>query len=57
MKSLLDIGPNAEGEIIAPEMNNLLDAGAWLKYSGECVYDTVRSAGSASPSQIDDFSL
>lgn len=57
MKSLLDIGPNAEGEIIAPEMNNLLDAGAWLKYSGECVYDTVRSAGSASPSQIDDSSL
>ncbi|KAG6809084.1 hypothetical protein H0H92_001679 [Tricholoma furcatifolium] len=38
---LLDIGPTAEGEIIAPMMNNLLDAGAWLKYSGDCVYDTT----------------
>ncbi|KAF9465205.1 glycoside hydrolase family 29 protein [Collybia nuda] len=37
---LLDVGPNAEGEIITPEANNLLDAGAWLDYSGECVYDT-----------------
>jgi len=37
---LLDIGPTAEGEIIAPMMNNLLDAGSWLKYSGDCVYDT-----------------
>jgi hypothetical protein len=40
--SLLDIGPTAEGEIIAPMMNNLLDAGAWLDYAGNCVYDTVR---------------
>ncbi|KAG6918257.1 hypothetical protein DXG01_015631 [Tephrocybe rancida] len=38
---LLDIGPTAEGEIIAPMMNNLLDAGAWLNYSGHCVYDTA----------------
>ncbi|KAK7046728.1 glycoside hydrolase [Favolaschia claudopus] len=37
---LLDIGPTAEGEIIAPMMNNLLDAGSWLKYAGDCVYDT-----------------
>ncbi|XP_006464064.1 hypothetical protein AGABI2DRAFT_209111 [Agaricus bisporus var. bisporus H97] len=37
---LLDVGPNAEGEIIAPMANNLLDAGNWLEYSGECVYDT-----------------
>jgi len=37
---LLDIGPNAEGEIIAPMKDNLLDAGKWLGYSGECVYDT-----------------
>ncbi|TFK33558.1 glycoside hydrolase family 29 protein [Crucibulum laeve] len=37
---LLDIGPTAEGEIIAPMMNNLLDAGVWLGYSGSCVYDT-----------------
>ncbi|KAF8189948.1 glycoside hydrolase family 29 protein [Mycena galopus ATCC 62051] len=37
---LLDIGPTAEGEIIAPMMDNLLDAGAWLNYAGDCVYDT-----------------
>ncbi|KAJ6631221.1 glycoside hydrolase family 29 protein [Mycena sp. CBHHK59/15] len=37
---LLDIGPTAEGEIIAPMMDNLLDAGAWLDYAGDCVYDT-----------------
>ncbi|KAJ7853737.1 glycoside hydrolase family 29 protein [Mycena leptocephala] len=35
---LLDIGPTAEGEIIAPMMNNLLDAGAWLDYAGDCEY-------------------
>ncbi|KAH0588435.1 hypothetical protein H2248_004283 [Termitomyces sp. 'cryptogamus'] len=38
---LLDVGPTAEGEIIAPEMDNLLDAGTWLKYSGDCIYNTV----------------
>ncbi|KAL0063214.1 hypothetical protein AAF712_009912 [Marasmius tenuissimus] len=38
---LIDIGPTAEGEIIAPMADNLLDAGAWLQHSGECVYDTV----------------
>ncbi|THV04606.1 glycoside hydrolase [Dendrothele bispora CBS 962.96] len=37
---LLDIGPTAEGEIIAPMADNLLDAGSWLAHSGECVYDT-----------------
>ncbi|KAJ8095980.1 hypothetical protein PM082_015201 [Marasmius tenuissimus] len=37
---LIDIGPTAEGEIIAPMADNLLDAGAWLQHSGECVYDT-----------------
>ncbi|KAJ6590514.1 glycoside hydrolase family 29 protein [Mycena vulgaris] len=37
---LLDVGPTAEGEIIAPMMENLLDAGAWLDYAGQCVYDT-----------------
>lgn len=39
--SLLDIGPNAEGEIIEPMVKNLLDAGEWLKHSGDCVYGTV----------------
>jgi len=37
---LLNVGPNAEGEIIPAMANNLLDAGAWLKYSGDCVYAT-----------------
>ncbi|KAF5349105.1 hypothetical protein D9756_009517 [Leucocoprinus leucothites] len=37
---LLDVGPNAEGEIIAPMANNLLDAGRWIDYAGECVFDT-----------------
>lgn len=41
--SLLDIGPNAEGEIITPMAENLLDAGKWLDYAGECVFDTVCS--------------
>jgi hypothetical protein len=39
--SLLDVGPTAEGEIIAPMADNLLAAGKWLKYAGECVYATV----------------
>ncbi|KIJ04443.1 glycoside hydrolase family 29 protein [Paxillus involutus ATCC 200175] len=38
--SLLDVGPTAEGEIIAPMADNLLAAGKWLKYAGECVYAT-----------------
>ncbi|KAF7977933.1 hypothetical protein HWV62_2001 [Athelia sp. TMB] len=37
---LLDVGPDAEGRIIEPMVSNLLDAGKWLKHSGECVYDT-----------------
>ncbi|KAJ7057775.1 glycoside hydrolase family 29 protein [Mycena amicta] len=37
---LLDIGPTAEGEIIAPMMENLLDAGSWLDFAGDCVYNT-----------------
>ncbi|KAK0448928.1 glycoside hydrolase family 29 protein, partial [Desarmillaria tabescens] len=37
---LLDVGPTAEGEIIAPMQTGLLGAGDWLKYAGECVYDT-----------------
>jgi len=40
--SLLDIGPNAEGEIIAPMAHNLLDAGKWINFAGDCVFDTVR---------------
>ncbi|KAG1794155.1 glycoside hydrolase family 29 protein [Suillus plorans] len=37
---LLDVGPNAEGDIIAPMADNLLAAGKWLKYAGDCVYAT-----------------
>ncbi|KAJ7358164.1 glycoside hydrolase family 29 protein [Mycena albidolilacea] len=37
---LLDIGPTAEGEIIEAMMEGLLDTGAWLDYSGSCIYDT-----------------
>ena len=40
--SLLDVGPTAEGDIIAPMADNLLAAGQWLKYAGDCVYATVR---------------
>jgi alpha-L-fucosidase len=40
--SLLNVGPTAEGEIIAPMADNLLAAGRWLKYAGDCVYATVR---------------
>ncbi|KAF8058576.1 P-loop containing nucleoside triphosphate hydrolase protein [Lyophyllum atratum] len=39
---LLDVGPTAEGEIIAPMANNLLDTGSCLKYSGEF---TTRDTG------------
>ncbi|KAK7447018.1 hypothetical protein VKT23_014231 [Stygiomarasmius scandens] len=35
-----NVGPTAEGEIIVPMADNLLDAGGWLAHSGECVYDT-----------------
>jgi len=37
---LLNVGPTAEGTIIAPMVENLLAAGQWLKYAGECVYAT-----------------
>ncbi|KAG7091417.1 hypothetical protein E1B28_010453 [Marasmius oreades] len=37
---LIDVGPTAEGEIIAPMANNLLDTGGWLQHSGGCIYDT-----------------
>jgi alpha-L-fucosidase len=47
--SLLDIGPTAEGEIIEAMMEGLLDTGAWLDYSGSCIYDTVRSPSVSTP--------
>ncbi|KAF9075445.1 glycoside hydrolase family 29 protein [Rhodocollybia butyracea] len=45
---LLDVGPTAEGEVIAPMADNLLDAGSWLAYAGDCVYDTVSCGWSCS---------
>jgi alpha-L-fucosidase len=37
---LLDIGPMESGAVVETEINNLLRAGAWLKYSGSCIYET-----------------
>jgi len=37
---LLNVGPTAEGDIIAPMADSLLAAGRWLKYAGDCVYAT-----------------
>ncbi|KAF8131998.1 glycoside hydrolase family 29 protein [Boletus edulis] len=37
---LLNVGPTAEGDIIAPMAESLLAAGRWLKYAGQCVYAT-----------------
>ncbi|EIW76353.1 glycoside hydrolase family 29 protein [Coniophora puteana RWD-64-598 SS2] len=37
---LLDVGPTAEGVIPDVMQQNLLDAGRWLKYAGDCVYAT-----------------
>lgn len=41
LPSLLNVGPTAEGDIITPMAENLLAAGQWLKYGGDCVYATV----------------
>ncbi|KAE9386558.1 glycoside hydrolase family 29 protein [Gymnopus androsaceus JB14] len=51
---LLDIGPTAEGEIIEAMSTNLLAAGSWLDYAGECVYDTEYwFQGSQDPNPLD----
>ncbi|KDQ21398.1 glycoside hydrolase family 29 protein [Botryobasidium botryosum FD-172 SS1] len=38
---LLNVGPTAEGEIIKPMIDRLLEVGKWLAYSGECIYGTT----------------
>ena len=38
---LLNLGPTAEGVIIKPMVDRLLEVGKWLKHSGECIYGTV----------------
>jgi alpha-L-fucosidase len=35
------VGPTAEGVIIKPMVDRLLEVGRWLKHSGPCVYATV----------------
>jgi alpha-L-fucosidase len=37
---LLNVGPTAEGEIPAPEVERLLAMGRWLKTNGEAIYAT-----------------
>lgn len=37
---LLNVGPTAEGEIPAPEVERLLAIGRWLKTNGEAIYGT-----------------
>ena len=40
---LLNVGPNAEGEIPADSVTRLRDLGAWLKINGEAIYGSTRS--------------
>jgi alpha-L-fucosidase len=37
---LLNIGPNAEGELPAESLNRLRDIGDWMKVNGEAIYKT-----------------
>jgi len=37
---LLNIGPNAEGELPAESLNRLKDIGAWMKVNAEAIYET-----------------
>ncbi|KAI0381147.1 glycoside hydrolase family 29 protein [Hypomontagnella monticulosa] len=38
---LLDIGPRADGTIVQPEIDHLLEAGRWIKSHGEAVFNTT----------------
>ncbi|CAE6405806.1 unnamed protein product [Rhizoctonia solani] len=38
---LLNLGPTGEGEIIPAMVDRLVDVGAWLDHSGECVFNTT----------------
>ncbi|MDB6019225.1 MAG: Alpha-L-fucosidase [Pedosphaera sp.] len=41
---LLNVGPDATGEIPAPEVERLREAGAWMQANGEAIYGTSASA-------------
>jgi hypothetical protein len=38
---LLNVGPTAEGEFPAPNVERLVDMGRWLKTNGEAIYGTT----------------
>ncbi|KAI1135493.1 glycoside hydrolase family 29 protein [Hypoxylon sp. FL0543] len=38
---LLDIGPRADGSIVQAEVDNLREAGRWIKSHGEAIFDTT----------------
>ncbi|GKT83914.1 tissue alpha-L-fucosidase [Colletotrichum tofieldiae] len=38
---LLDIGPRADGTIVQAEMDNLREAGKWIKSHGEAIFNTT----------------
>ncbi|KAH7325490.1 glycoside hydrolase superfamily [Rhizoctonia solani] len=38
---LLNLGPTGEGEIIPAMVERLVEVGAWLDHSGECVFNTT----------------
>lgn len=40
---LLNVGPNAEGEIPAPSVERLRESGRWVRANGEAIYGTTAS--------------